>query len=275
MNNSIKQDFWLNLLDIIAIFLWSLLLFKYWITGELNLLIHPNYFSLVLITSIIFLLLTIAKIIQLFNYYQKNHNFHNYTNNNLHSNLLPKGWASSILIFVAILGLIIKPMVLSSQTAMQRGVTDTLPPTTLETQSFLTQTSPEKRSQSGAVRSLIEWVRTLNAYPEPDTYTGQPANITGFVVHLDHLPENYIYLSRFVLTCCAVDAYPVGILVELPKSRSNFPVDSWLEVQGIMKTETLPPVDSSQNRKQKDKRQLVLQAKEVKTIPTPKNPYAY
>jgi uncharacterized repeat protein (TIGR03943 family) len=267
MNNFKKKELWLNIFDIVAFFLWSLLLFKYWVTGELNLLIHPNYFILVLISSLVLFLFFIAKIIQLFIYSKKNYNQNNATNNQ-HSNLLPKGWASSLLTFVAVLGLITKPMVLSSQTAIQRGVVDSLPPTTLQTQSFFTQTSPEKRS-------LIEWVRVLNVYPEPDTYTGQKANITGFVVHLDQLPNNYIYLSRFVLTCCAVDAYPVGILVELPKSKSNFSADSWLEIQGIMKTETLPLLDSSSHKERKDKRQLVLKATEVKTISTPRNPYAY
>jgi uncharacterized repeat protein (TIGR03943 family) len=149
---------------------------------------------------------------------------------------------------------------------MQRGITDSLPPTTLQTQSFLASTPPEQRS-------LIEWVRTLNVYPEPDNYTNQRANITGFVVHLNQLPENYIYLSRFILTCCAVDAYPVGIVVKLPESRSNYAIDSWLEIKGVMSTETLPPLDPKSSKK--DQRQLVLQAEEVKKIPTPKNPYGY
>lgn len=258
---------WFNLLDIIALLSWSILLFKYSITGQLYLLIHPNYFILVFVSSFLLFLLSIFKIYQVFIYYQKNPNFEQLANSQ-HSNLLPQGWGSSLLIAVAVLGLIINPMVLSSQTAMQRGVTDTLPPTTIQTQSFLNQIPPEKRS-------LIEWVRTLNVYPEPDNYIGQKANITGFVVHLDHLPDNYIYLSRFVLTCCAVDAYPVGILVELPDSRSEFPPDSWLEVQGLMNSLTLPSVEVMENQAVREKRQLVLQAKMVKTIPTPTNPYAY
>ncbi|BAQ65285.1 TIGR03943 family putative permease subunit [Geminocystis sp. NIES-3709] len=265
-----NRESWFNfidIIDIIGIFLWSLLLFKYWLTGQLNLLIHPNYFLLVFITSILLFLLSIAKSISIFIKSKQKPNINNSTNNQ-HTNLLPKGWASSLLIVVAILGLIIQPTVLSSQTAIQRGVTDSLPPTTLETQSFLTQTPPEKRS-------LIEWVRTLNAYPEPDNYTGQKAHITGFVVHLDHLPDNYIYLSRFILTCCAVDAYPVGIVVELPKSRQEFPPDSWLEIQGMMKTETLPSLDSSSQDTNREKRQLVLQAGNVQIIPTPSNPYSY
>lgn len=253
-------------LDIVAILLWAFLLFKYWVTGQLNLLIHPNYFILVLITSLILFVLSILKIYQLLSKI-KLVPFNSNTNNNdsFHSNLLPKGWASTILIVVALLGLITKPIVLASQTAMQRGVMDSLPPTTQQPQAFTSATNPENRS-------LIEWVRTLNAYPEPDDYTGQKAKITGFVVHLDQLPDNYIYLSRFILTCCAVDAYPVGIPIELPESRQNYPPDSWLEVQGTMITKSLPSLDSSSSQ---NIRQLVLQTTMVKTIPTPKNPYGY
>ncbi len=243
--------------ELTAIFLWGLLLFKYWVTGELYLLIHPSYFFLVLASSIILFLVFITKVYLLLfqpgavavleeNQYQ--------------SSLLPRGWASNLLVFVAIIGLIVPPMVLNSQTVMKRGVND-LPPTTLQPQSFLPQTEPEKRS-------LIEWVRTLSVYPEPDNYIGQKADISGFVVYGENLPENYIYLSRFVLTCCAADAYAVGIPVELPQPRYQYPPDSWLRVRGVMKATTLPTLSDS-----KAKRQLVLQAAEVIRIPTPKNPY--
>ncbi len=255
-----------NLLDFFAILFWSLLLFKYWLTGQLNLLIHPNYFILVLVTSVILLLLAMGKLFLIINNYRPQSEWSTNNNAGQNSKLFPVGWGSSLLIIVAISGLIINPKVLNSQAAIQRGITDSLPPTTLETQSFLTTTPPEERS-------LIEWVRTLNVYPEPDNYTNQEANITGFVVHLEQLPDNYIYLSRFILTCCAVDAYPVGIVIELPESRSQFPIDSWLEIQGVMKTETLPPLDLKTTQKQQ--RQLVLKAFELKTIPTPKNPYSY
>ena len=256
----------LKFFDFFAFFLWSLLMFKYWITGQLNLLIHPNYFLLVLATSIILFFLAIGKIFLIIHDYRPQSQWSTSENQAQQTSLLPPGWGSSLLILIAVLGLVINPRVLDSQAAIQRGITDTLPPTTLQAQSFLTSTPPEKRS-------LIEWVRTLNVYPEPDNYTGQTANITGFVVHLDQFPDNYIYLSRFILTCCAVDAYPVGIIVELPESRSEFPVDSWLEIKGTMTTQILAPLDVKSTKQ--EQRQLVLRASQIKTIPTPKNPYGY
>jgi uncharacterized repeat protein (TIGR03943 family) len=122
---------------------------------------------------------------------------------------------------------------------------------------------------------LIEWVRTLNVYPEPDAYNGQKAKITGFVVHLPGLPDNYLYLSRFILTCCAVDAYPVGIPIKLPQPRSNYPPDTWLEIEGEMITEILPSININKSENETTKRQLVLNASALKPIPTPKNPYEY
>ena len=257
---------WLHILDFLAILAWSLLLFKYWLTGQLSLLIHPNYFLLVFATSIILFFLAIGKIFLLINDYRPQSQWSTTGNSQHHTRLLPVGWGRILLLVVALLGLVINPKVLSSQIAMQRGITDSLPPTTLQTQSFLTSTPPEKRT-------LIEWVRTLNIYPEPDNYTNQKANVTGFVVHFKQLPDNYIYLSRFVLTCCAVDAYPVGIITKLPESRNKYPIDSWLEIKGVMETETLPSLDPKSSKK--EQRQLVLKALEVKTIPTPKNPYSY
>jgi uncharacterized repeat protein (TIGR03943 family) len=185
------------------------------------------------------------------------------TDNNEHITLLPTGWSGTLLLIVAIAGLIISPRVLNSDTALARGVSNTLPLTRSQPQAFRTSTKPEERT-------IIDWVRTLNAYPEPDAYAGQPANVTGFVIHLPGLPDNYLLLSRFIVTCCAVDAYPVGIPVKLEGNRTAYPPDSWLTVTGTMGTENLASAESKIT-----KRQLVLTAKTIESIPTPADPYDY
>ena len=105
-------------------------------------------------------------------------------------------------------------------------------------------------------------MRTLANYPEPDAYLGQKVNINGFVIHPRDLTANYLLLTRFVITCCAADAYPVSLPVKFVGDRKTYPQDSWLQVQGKMMTETL-----------KGKRQLVIVATELKPISAPKNPY--
>ena len=156
---------WLEGLSLLA---WGVLLLKYSFTGQYKLLIHPNYFSLVLDSGIILLVLGIVKVKSILN--------HRQPNKSEHISLFPPGLGNSLLLIVAIAGLIIPPKVLTSQTALKRGVGD-LPLTTIQPQAFRTASKPEERS-------LIEWIRTINAYPEPDAYSGQPANITGFVLHL-------------------------------------------------------------------------------------------
>lgn len=247
---------WLEGLSLLA---WGVLLLKYSFTGQYKLLIHPNYYSLVLGSGIILLLLGIIKVKSILNNRQPN--------NSEHISLFPPGLGNSLLLIVAIAGLLIPPKVLTSQTALKRGVGD-LPLTTVQPQAFRTASKPQERS-------LIEWIRTINAYPEPDAYKEQPANITGFVLHLPELPDNYLMLSRFVITCCAVDAYPIGIPVKLDTSRNNYPVDSWLTVTGVAIAETLPVKDRVDANTVSEKRSVVVKAQEIKTIPTPADPYSY
>ncbi|GAB4240631.1 MAG: TIGR03943 family protein [Stanieria sp.] len=247
----------LRWLDVLLLLAWGLLLLKYTVTGQYKLLIHPNYFGLIVVSSIVLLGLGLLKT---FIYWQSSLDT---TDNNEHITLLPTGWSGTLLLIVAIAGLLISPRVLNSDTALARGVSNTLPLTRSQPQAFRTSTKSEERS-------IIDWVRTLNAYPEPDAYAGQPANVTGFVIHLPELPDNYLLLSRFIVTCCAVDAYPVGIPVKLEGNRTAYPPDSWLTVTGTMVTENLASSDSKTT-----KRQLVLAAKTIKSIPTPADPYDY
>lgn len=252
-----------QLLSILAILAWGILLLKYGFTGQYQLLIHPNYFYLMMLTGILLLIISIVKIKQLF---KTTTNTINNLDNEQHLTIFPPGIGSSLLLLVAIAGLVIPPTVLTSSTALQRGVTETLPLTRYQPQSFVTQSKPEERS-------LIEWIRTLNAYPEPDAYTGQSAKITGFVIHLPELPANYLLLSRFILTCCAVDAYPVFIPIELPADAGQYPADTWLEIEGTMTTQSLKIRDRSNTPQ--EKRRLVVKASKITQIPTPKNPYSY
>jgi uncharacterized repeat protein (TIGR03943 family) len=178
--------------------------------------------------------------------------------NALHINLFPPGWGSFLLLTAAILGLIITPRAFASQTALDRGVTELIGASRIQPQAFRAQVRPEERS-------LVDWVRTLNVYPEPDAYTGQKVKVQGFVIHQPNVSQEYIFLARFILTCCAADAYPVGLPVQLStSSRQQYPPDTWLEVEGQMTTQTIT-----------QKRQLTIKADSLKKIPQPQNPYSY
>lgn len=239
-------------IDVFAIAAWGVLFLQYWLTGKLYLLIHPNYMGLTVLAGGALLLLALWRAITLL---QRARGRAIATV--AHTTLLPIGWSSTLLLATAILGLVISPRAFTSQTALQRGVSDTPTLTRVKPQAF-------RASSNSEDKSIIDWVRTLTAYPEPDAYTGQKARVQGFVIHPPNFSSQYLLISRFVLTCCAADAYPVSLTVKLPKSRDAYKSDSWLEVKGTMATETLA-----------GKRLLVIQATSLTPIQEPKNPYDY
>jgi uncharacterized repeat protein (TIGR03943 family) len=241
-------------IDLVALAAWGILFLKLLITGQLRLLIHPNYAGLVLAAGVILLTVSIFKGWQLWR--SRRHRIQP-SPQVQHITLFPPGWSTLLLLIVAILGLTIPPRVLASDTALQRGVTEALPVTRTEPKSFSATIKPEDRS-------IVEWVRTLNAYPEPDAYTGQKVDVAGFIVRNPDFPDDYALLCRFIITCCAVDASPVGIPIHLPAGQTDVTNDTWLQVEGQMKTETL-----------NGKRQLVIAAETAQEIPTPADPYSF
>lgn len=253
-------------LDVLAILAWGMLLLRYWITGEIRLLIHPNYIGLVIAAGVTLLWVGSLRVWQL--WHQQRRTPEDFSQASLpHLTLFAPGWSTGLLLGTAILAFLIAPGVLSSQIALQRGVRESLPLTQVEPESFGATSRPEERS-------LVDWVRTLNAYPEPDAYTGQKVNVQGFVIHKSALSEQYLLLARFVITCCAVDAYPVALPVKLDTSRQAYPPDTWLEVEGEMVTETLPNLDT-QLATPSMRRQLVIAAHRIQKIAVPADPYGY
>ncbi|MCC5631852.1 TIGR03943 family protein [Nostoc sphaeroides CHAB 2801] len=240
-------------LDPLAITAWGILMLRYWLTNKLNLLIHPNYIWFVVVTGISFIIIGFFKMQELWQRRRRD-----VTPNTQHISLFPPGWGSVLLLTTAILGFIITPQVFASDKALQRGVTaDLLGSTRVKPQAFRVTVRPEERS-------LVDWVRTVNVYPEPDAYTGQKVKVEGFVIHPPDIGKEYLFLARFVLTCCAADAYPVGLPVKLPNNQEAYSPDTWLEVEGQMVTENLA-----------GKRQLTIAATSLKKIPQPQNPYSY
>jgi uncharacterized repeat protein (TIGR03943 family) len=236
-------------LDILAITAWGILLLKYAIDGTLYILIHPSYYLLVTVTGGCLLLIGILQGWRLYRGRIA-------VDRQQHSSLMPSGITAMLLLGTAIAGLIITPKIFTSQAAVQRGISaEAVTVTRSKTQAFNTSVKPESKT-------LVDWVRTLNNYPEPDAYLGQKANINGFVFYPKDLPGNYLMLSRFVITCCAADAYPVAIPVKFTGTRQTYPQDSWFQVKGKAIVATFS-----------GSRQLVIEASEIKPIPTPKNPY--
>jgi len=242
-------------LESCAIAAWGLTLTKLWLSGQLFLLVHPNYIPLTVISGLGLLAIggaeawRVAKRLRL----DKKLN-----NKQQHISLIKPSLSSSVLLVVAIASLFINPRPFTSEKAIHRGVIDNVADARTIPKSFRASNRPEERT-------LVEWVRTISAYPEPDAYKGQKVKFTGFVVHSPDQPDNEFLITRFVITCCAADVYPVSLPIKITESRSKYPPDRWLQIEGQADVETAT----------NGKRQVVVVASNITAIAEPKNPYDY
>lgn len=238
--------------------IWGILMLKYWVSGQIVYLLHPDYMWLSNSAGIVLLAMAIFKVMR----QSKRPASPTQPSNLQHVSLLPKGWSSGLLLMIGLLGLLYTPKPFASDIALQRGVTDVVAVTRSQPQAFRVSVKSEEKS-------IVDWVRTLNVYPEPDEYTGQAVDVSGFMIHPPDLPDNYVLISRFILTCCAADAYPVGLPVKLDgesvkNNRADYPADEWFQVKGKMGTEDI-----------NGDRRLTILATEIETIEEPRNPYDY
>jgi uncharacterized repeat protein (TIGR03943 family) len=228
--------------EAVGLMLLGILLIVYRWRGTLLMLINPGYVNVALLAGLCLLGLGIgrwrgAKV----------------PSSEVHSSLLGPRLGAGLLILTALLGFWVEPRPLSSQTALNRGVSPYLGVSRSQPQAFRPKLDPRQRT-------LLDWVPTLDVYPDPYTYENQPVRVQGFVIP-DEQPDHFV-IARFLVSCCAADAYPVGLPVRWPEAE-QLTADSWLRLEGRMAVE------------QRDgQSQLVIAAEQVEPIPVPPNPYA-
>jgi uncharacterized repeat protein (TIGR03943 family) len=247
---------WQAMIDGVMLLLWASMLLRFAVTGKLYLLLHPDYMWLSHLAMVLLFAMGMARMGQVWQVVRRGQR-RGSPRSQEHIALLPRQISTGLLIVVAVFGLVYVPRPFTSETAFQRGITDVLGQTRSRPQRFVLSGASEERT-------IVDWIRTLNVYPEPEAYAGQAVKVSGFVTHIPGWPENIVMISRFVLTCCAADAYPVGLPVELPPNTPRPKPDTWLEVTGAMTTQTLD-----------NKRQLVIGDVTLTEIPQPRTPYEY
>ena len=80
--------------------------------------------------------------------------------------------------------------------------------------------------------TVADWALAFNLRSTPASYVGKEVDVVGFVFHPKGTPEDIFYVSRFSVTCCAVDARPLGVPVYSPGWQEEFKEDSWVHLTG-------------------------------------------
>ncbi len=192
------------------------------LTGQLALYIHPRYFVFSVVMTVIAAVLVLAAF-ALGSAKVDDHE-HDHADTGAGAGrwrwLWPAG--SIVTITAAVVGLLVlPPSTLTTATVSQRDLNG----------SAATLTQLEIGKLSGGDYSAFtvrDWASLLRSGADLDFFAGKTATVTGFVTSDKNDPANVFFVARFVVTCCAVDAQPIGVPVYHPGWQDEFATDSWV-----------------------------------------------
>jgi uncharacterized repeat protein (TIGR03943 family) len=151
--------------------------------------------------------------------------------------------------------LVFPPATLTASTAIDRDID--------RTTADLAGDAPSLAGADPSRFTVKDWALLLRQTEDPTAFAGQEVALTGFVTPAPGDPDDSFYVARFTVTCCAVDAQPVGVAVHMPGWRDTFAVDDWVEATGGF---GLDPAGSEQ---------LVLVPDTVEPTEQPEQPYVF
>ncbi|WP_104176078.1 TIGR03943 family putative permease subunit [Arthrobacter sp. Y81] len=229
------------------------------VTGQLALYIHPRYFVFTIIMAVIAGVLALAAFVLVPDGAAAHPDEHG------HADAGNRRWrrlgaaGSTLIAAAAVVGLLIlPPSTLSTATVTQRDLNG----------SASTLSRDEAVELVGAdytAFTMKDWISLLRQGVGEEYLTGKTATVTGFVTPDKSDPENVFFAARFVVTCCAVDAQPIGLPVYSPGWQDRFDTDSWVTVSGGFRT----------NPSRFSDEVLVMVPDSIATVPEPDSPYVY
>jgi len=162
-----------------------------------------------------------------------------------------------LLVVVIVLGFGIPSTSLTSITASQRS--GDLNSVTLEN-----RLNTLSRFADSANYDIGDWIASINYNPDLTKYDGKSVDVTGFIFAPNYYPSDTFLAARFVVTCCAVDARPVGLNVKLEGWQNQFKSDEWVNIKGKFTLGKINEVG-----------QLVIIPDSIELTKEPDRPYIY
>jgi uncharacterized repeat protein (TIGR03943 family) len=226
-------------------------------TGQLGLYINPRYYVFTLIMAVIAFVLTIGALLMIPG---PDDDEHEHDRPYGHPLLAFGGSLTALVIVVAaaVALLVVPPSALTSAAVEQRSLNSS-------SNTLAKAGPPPSTTDDTSTYSVKDWAALIRQGASADELTGRTATLTGFVTPDPDDPDNVFYVARFVVTCCAVDAQPVGVPVYSPGWSSSHAVDSWVTVTGEF--EENPSVLSTAT--------TVVRPDSLTAVDQPAEPYVY
>ena len=176
---------------------------------------------------------------------------------------VPVAWLGAALLAVPALLALVPPRPLGTDAMATRALQIGSVPAT----AGLGVTSDLARDASAAPRTVLDWLvlfdQDTNGGGDLSRFAGESARVRGFVYRDERFPAGTFMVSRFLLSCCAADASPIGLAVRWPEA-DFLDDDAWVWVSGVFSVETFL-----------EERMPILVAAEVSAADQPRQPYLY
>lgn len=193
-----------------------------WLAGSerLTLYIHPRYVFFTVVMSAIALVLVVASFLL--------RPGHTHDEPPRRAQKLASITAGVLAAAVALAMIVVPPATLTSATVAQREINSS--GVGAEVQSIAE--AEDSSDATFAAFTVLDWASLLRQTTDTSFYAAKPVDIVGFITEDPADPDNVFYASRFVITCCAVDAQPVGVPVYYPGWKDEFDLDEWVGITG-------------------------------------------
>ena len=89
--------------------------------------------------------------------------------------------------------------------------------------------SPAAFQRSPLDRNILDWLREFDRASSPAAFNGTAADVIGFIYREPSFSDEQFMLSRFTMSCCVADAFPIGMPVSAPEAPDT---GAWVRVQG-------------------------------------------
>jgi uncharacterized repeat protein (TIGR03943 family) len=86
-------------------------------------------------------------------------------------------------------------------------------------------------SRPATDKNVLDWLIDFRLSQDPAAFDNQEAKVIGFVYRDERFGSGEFMVGRFVISCCAADAAPLGLVVHWPET-STLENDQWVEVSG-------------------------------------------
>lgn len=191
------------------------------LSGTLYYYINARFFWLVALAGALFLILGGRALPLGQNPHQ--HTDHEHGHDHEHPSPAGRRWTLLLVALPLLLGVLLPARPLEASAVQAKGLV-------LEG-ALISGGNPIALEQPADQRTILDWIRAFNYSPDPQEFSGETADIVGFVLRDERLGPDEFLLARFTVTCCVADAFAIGVVVQAPNA-ADLAINSWVHVRG-------------------------------------------